>query len=473
MISFGKNNTVKNAFDLKRQRLFVAELGDDSLGVVDLAAGKVLRTITGLKEPQGIAYVGFADSLYVANAGDGSVRVLSGDDFAPIARVELGDDADDVRVDAQRSRVLVGYGKGALAVIDPETRTKAAEIRLKGHPEGFQIDETGNQVFVNVPDAHEVEVVDLASEANRSLPTQGAGSNFPMAVDGEAHRVLVVFRRPPTLMVLSSQDGRIAARLETCGDADDGFVDAKRHRVHVRGRGCARAARGRLCAPRTCADDIRRAHLAVRSRARPALCRCAAAVERTGGDLGTPAGFMKAVGGVAALAAAAVLTGWSGAARAYRPFDGTDAAVAETGEMEIELGPVEYLREGADCTLFAPNVRINYGFTPGWEAVLEGILAHDVTAGVPGTSLVGNSASLKGVLREGSLQEKPGSSIATEFGVLLPGMNDEHGAGVSLAGIVSQRWSWGTCTSMPQLSSPRSSMPICLSTPSSRARTNG
>lgn len=153
---------------------------------------------------------------------------------------------------------------------------------------------------------------------------------------------------------------------------------------------------------------------------------------------------MRAVGGVAVLAAAAVLTGWSGAALAYRPFDGTDAAVAETGEMEIELGPVEYLREGADRTLFAPNVRINYGFTPGWEAVLEGILAHGVTAGVPGSSLVGTGASLKGVLREGSLQEKPGPSIATEFGILLPGINDERGTGASLAGIVSQRWDWGT-----------------------------
>jgi hypothetical protein len=160
--------------------------------------------------------------------------------------------------------------------------------------------------------------------------------------------------------------------------------------------------------------------------------------------LGIPAGFMKAVRGVAALAAAAVLTCWSGAARAYRPFDGTDAAVAETGEMEIELGPVEYLREGSERTLFAPNVRINYGVMPGWEAVLEGIIAHGVTAGVPGTSLVANAASLKGVLREGVLQEKPGPSIATEFGILLPGVNDEHGARASLAGIVSQRWRWGT-----------------------------
>jgi hypothetical protein len=152
---------------------------------------------------------------------------------------------------------------------------------------------------------------------------------------------------------------------------------------------------------------------------------------------------MKAVGGVAALAAVAVSL-WSGEVKAYRPFDGTDAAVAETGEIEIELGPVEYLREGAERMLLAPDLRINYGFIPGWEASLEGKLTHGLTAGIPGTSLVESDALLKSVLREGSLQEKPGPSIATEFGVLLPGINDQHGTGAVLTGIVSQRWDWGT-----------------------------
>jgi hypothetical protein len=127
----------------------------------------------------------------------------------------------------------VGYGRGALAVIDPAIRTKTADLRLKAHPEGFQIDETGTKVFVNVPDAREIEVVGLAAEGYRSWPTQGAGSNFPMAIDGEAHRVLVAFRSPPTLMAFSSQDGRILAKSEICGDADDVFVDLRRRRVYV------------------------------------------------------------------------------------------------------------------------------------------------------------------------------------------------------------------------------------------------
>ena len=110
--------------------------------------------------------------------------------------------------------------------------------------------------------------------------------------------------------------------------------------------------------------------------------------------MGVPAGLMKAVGGVPALAAVAVNL-WSGEAEAYRPFDGTDAAVAETGEIEIELGPVEYIRDGAERMLLAPDLRINYGFIPGWEASLEGKLTHRLTAGVPGASLVESQALLK------------------------------------------------------------------------------
>ena len=219
--------------DLPRRRLFVAELGNNSVGVVDLAAGKVMRTISGLSEPQGVAYAAFADSVYVANGGDGSVRVLRGEDLTPVGRIELGNDADNVRIDTARNRVLVGYGKGALAVIDPASRSKTAEIPLKAHPEGFQIDEPGRQVFVNVPDARDIEAADLDSGSGRSLPTEGMRANFPMALDREARRVVVVFRSPPALAAFSNQDGHVAAKIETCGDADDVFVDAKRHRVYV------------------------------------------------------------------------------------------------------------------------------------------------------------------------------------------------------------------------------------------------
>src|SRR5215831_7636067 len=106
---------------------------------------------------------------------------------------------------------------------------------------------------------------------------------------------------------------------------------------------------------------------------------------------------MRCLGAAAALAAAGITLS-CGQAEAYRPFDGTDAAVAETGEIEVELGPVEYIRDAADRSLFAPDLRINYGFTPGWEASLEGDVAHGLTAGIPGVSVVAGEALLKTVL---------------------------------------------------------------------------
>jgi hypothetical protein len=127
---------------------------------------------------------------------------------------------------------------------------------------------------------------------------------------------------------------------------------------------------------------------------------------------------------------------------AYRPFDGTDAAVADQGKMEIELQPAGRLRDSAGTTLIAPAVRFNYGITETWEAVLEGQIQSPLSPSGP-SNLTAAGAFLKGVLRPGSLQEKTGPSIATEFGVLLPDSNGDSRFGASLAGIVSQRWDWG------------------------------
>lgn len=221
------------AVDVKRQRLFVAELGNDSLGVIDLAVGKVLRAIAGLQEPQGVGYEPSSDTVFVTNAGDGSARIFRGEDLSPAGRIDLGDDADNIRVDIPQKRVLIGYGKGAVAVIDPANQIKAADFRLSGHPEGFQIDGSGTQIYVNVPDSREVAVVDLPNATVRSVPTDGLHGNFPMAVDAGAKRILTVFRSPPTLVALASPGWGIVTKTETCGDADDLFVDAKRQRVYV------------------------------------------------------------------------------------------------------------------------------------------------------------------------------------------------------------------------------------------------
>jgi DNA-binding beta-propeller fold protein YncE len=222
------------AFDPERRRLFVAELGNDSVGVVDLVRRSLLRRIDGLREPQGVGYVASTDTLYVANAKDGAVMLYRGAELAPAGRLDLKDDADNIRVDAAANRVYVGYGAGALAVIDAATGAKLADIPLKAHPESFQLDPASSRIYVNLPDAHEIAVVDRAAGKQvAAWQVPDARANFPMAVDPDGSRILSVFRHPPRLVALAAADGKIAADVATCGDADDVFVDAKRKRVYV------------------------------------------------------------------------------------------------------------------------------------------------------------------------------------------------------------------------------------------------
>jgi hypothetical protein len=128
-------------------------------------------------------------------------------------------------------------------------------------------------------------------------------------------------------------------------------------------------------------------------------------------------------------------------AAAYRPFDGTDAAVADLNQVEIELQPAGRLQTGSQSTLVAPAVVYNYGFAERWEMVLQ-----TEVDSPPGSSssFAASGAFLKYVIQPGVLQGQNGISIATEFGPLLPGINNDPGVGFSWAGIVSQRWDWGT-----------------------------
>jgi len=220
------------AVDPKRQRLFVAELGNNTVGVVDLAKKSVIQRLTGLKEPQGVGYEPSSDTLFVANARDGSVRFFEGDAYKAAGGIDLGGDADNIRIDTAAKHVIIGYGEGGLAVLDPASRKTIGNASLKAHPESFQLDRNG-RIFVNLPDARAVAVVDSAlGKQLASWPMDKSG-NFAMAIDRDRNLLLVVFRSPPELAVLSLADGKRIATVDTCGDVDDLFIDQKRNRIYL------------------------------------------------------------------------------------------------------------------------------------------------------------------------------------------------------------------------------------------------
>lgn len=250
------------AVDLGRRRLFVAELGNDTVDIIDLDKNQVMHRLAGLKEPQGLLYAPQADRLAVASAGDGTLRLFSADSFAAQGIIHLGDDADNVRLGPNGHDALVGYGDGGLAVIDLDRGTFRSKIALPAHPEGFQVTPEG-RAYINVPATAEIVVAELATgKVVSTWAFRGLSGNFPMAL-GEDGIVAVVFRAPARFVRIDLMTGRKVSQSDACGDADDVFYDAKRQRYYVScGEGAVdtfevRDGRVRALAPVTTAKGAR------------------------------------------------------------------------------------------------------------------------------------------------------------------------------------------------------------------------
>jgi YVTN family beta-propeller protein len=221
--------------DVKGERLFVSALGNNTVEVIDTKAGKRVKTINGLQEPQGVLYVPATDWLYVANSKDGRVRIFDGSSFAPLKTLDYGDDADNLRYDPDHRRIYVGYGGGALAEIDEEGN-KAGEIKLDSHPESFQLESASPRIYVNLPKSRKIAVLDR--EARTIVTTWPLGmtlANYPMALDEADHRLFVVTRYPARLLVIDTTTGKTVQRLPAVGDCDDVFYDKPSKRIYAVG----------------------------------------------------------------------------------------------------------------------------------------------------------------------------------------------------------------------------------------------
>lgn len=225
--------------DVRRKRLFVSALGNNSVEVIDVFAGKVMHSIQGLAQPQGPLYVPDFDKLYVANAEDGKVRVYDGATYALRKTIDFTADPDNIRYDDHSKKVLVGFGEedGGIAVIDPATDERVGQVyKTGGHPESFQVERSGEHIYVNVPDAgNVVESIDRKTGAVIKWPLKGLRGNYAMALDEDDHRLFTVTRKSPMLVVLNTQTGNEVTRLRAAGECDDLFFDVSRKRIYAVG----------------------------------------------------------------------------------------------------------------------------------------------------------------------------------------------------------------------------------------------
>lgn len=217
--------------DLVGERLFVCALGNNTVEVIDLRQGARVHTIAGLGAPQGVAFV--SGRLFVANDRLGLCNIYDGRDFQPLGKIDLKDDADNVRCDPVAKRVYVGFGSGGIAILNAIDGKQVGSIKLAAHPEAFELEKQGHRIFVNVPGARHVAVVDRQKGEVIATWAPGPFGNFPLALDEGDHRLFVGYRFPPKLIVLDTESGEAVASIGIGGDPDDVFYDSKHHCIYA------------------------------------------------------------------------------------------------------------------------------------------------------------------------------------------------------------------------------------------------
>src|SRR5437667_304710 len=198
------------ALDPSGERLFVCALGNNTVEVLDLRKGQRIHSITGLGSPQGIVYVSELNRIFVANDKGGIFKIYDGKLFQSVAEVDFKDDADNVRYDDASKKIYVGFGSGGIAIVNAPDGKQLGSIKLPAHPEAFELEKHGSRIFVNVPNARHVAVIDRdKGEVVTTWKTDLAFGNFPMALDEANHRLFIGCRVPSKLVVLSTDSGNV------------------------------------------------------------------------------------------------------------------------------------------------------------------------------------------------------------------------------------------------------------------------
>ncbi len=239
--------------DIKNHRLFVAELENNSIDILDLHNnGKRLKSITdGITEPQGVDYVPKYNKLFVSNGGDGKVNIFNATSYKLIDSIDFHNDADNIRYDNISKLIYVGYGQGGIGIINVTNDNLLKEFQLPAHPESFQIERNStsfsnkisingaySRIFVNTPDDNSISIINTTSDAvSRWHLQDNIHGNFPMALDQANHRLFVGTRDPPKLVVFDTnyqgEYGKIVSEVDISADPDDIFYDSLNKVIYI------------------------------------------------------------------------------------------------------------------------------------------------------------------------------------------------------------------------------------------------
>jgi DNA-binding beta-propeller fold protein YncE len=236
-----KGNFDHFGVDLKRNLLFATAEDFKSVLVFDLTSGKLLHQINGILRPHAVLYRPDTDSLYVTDGVDGSVKVYSGNDYRPIARIPLLKDADSIGYDISRKYLYVDNGGGdagqrysMLSAIDTATNTKLTDMKIDGDTlEAMALDNYRPHIYVNNKATNEVVVVDrFRNMILQKWPITMGHKNVAIALDEQRQR-LFVGCASGQIIVLDSNTGEELQSLSIHQGVDDLIYDPVTCRIYA------------------------------------------------------------------------------------------------------------------------------------------------------------------------------------------------------------------------------------------------
>jgi DNA-binding beta-propeller fold protein YncE len=220
--------------DVQGKRLFVAGLENGSVEVVDLQAGKWLKSIPGFNKPQGIAYVPSINKVFVASGDDGMVRVFRGDTLDLLDAIKLDLGPNRVAYDPHTQLLYVGYGGkdagkdyGEVGIIDAKTNSHLGDVKIEAHPSELLLDQAGKTLFVFMSAASKIQVVDTKKREVVSTWPVSSKRNGDGALDEKTNRIFIGTRTPPEMIAMDSRTGKEVVNLPTVEGMDGAYFDPR------------------------------------------------------------------------------------------------------------------------------------------------------------------------------------------------------------------------------------------------------
>ncbi|MDB6082595.1 MAG: hypothetical protein JWN43_476 [Gammaproteobacteria bacterium] len=238
------------AVDLEKKRLFVAAVANGSLEVLDLGAGKVINSLTGIKDTQDALFLGGNfNKLYVSSL-DGTLRIYQGETFRLIQALKLEPDPNRLLYDPATDLLYFGYG-GQNAGFDTYGRVGIMQAKRGAQSDEFVADmiaptyRPGHLAELALDDDGKLLVCDSRAdvifqfdtrkrELLKSWPAHGDGAG-DMSLDRARHRLFVGTRIPPEMTVYDSRSGKEISSLPGPETMDGVYYDPGLKRIYMSG----------------------------------------------------------------------------------------------------------------------------------------------------------------------------------------------------------------------------------------------